>query len=793
MGTTLHQPFRFLFAGLLAAVLSSMAAAQWNQTDVNGPRGSSFFGAQVAILSNGNYFVSDPGYDPGGAPGTGAVFLYEGGTNRILSVLTGSSAGDRVGGGGLAELGLDRIVVLSPEWNRTAGAATWMENRAGFFDVVSSRNSVVGARTGNRIGDGGIILLFNRNYLVLSPSWTDGRGTDLGAVTWCDGTGTTVGVVDASNSLVGSRTGDLVGLYGALALRNGNYVVRSPTWSNRGATYAGAATWGKGTGGVAGPISSQNSLIGTQAGDRVGSRIIQLTNSNYVVASQDVSYQGNPRAGAVTWGDGVAGTTGIVSAGNSLIGTTGDEMVGSRITALTNGNYVTATPNWDDPVTGYSDVGAVTWGKGTGGIYGMISPSNSFVGEDKLDRVGSDSLVALSNGNYVFASRFWYKERGAVTWGEGWGGNSHGVISDKNSLVGANSKDHVGSGGVFSLPGGNYAIASPDWDFGVFAADAGAATWGDGTNGTFGLVESSNSVTGDTAGDKVSSNGIRPLLSGNYVVLSPQWQWNGNADVGAATFVLGGGPTSDVVSATNSIKGTQAGDRIGSGGAVFVGSNSYAVSSPYWQSGGVNEDGVGAVTWGDGVNGTTGDVSAANSLVGGARGDRISLGGVTPSASASNNGGFSPLLTDRSMVVVSPYWGSRGVDADGIGAVTWLYGDGPTVGIVDRHNSLIGNIQGDLVGYCGQGCYPINQLPGAQYSVYSSFWDNNGVADAGAVTLAERMGRTAGAIKPTNSVLGQVPGQAQVGGVFFIYPWLTTANQLMVGVPFENKITFIGP
>jgi Repeat of unknown function (DUF5650) len=61
--------------------------------------------------------------------------------------------------------------------------------------------------------------------------------------------------VSASNSLIGTTTGDLVGSTGAIALSNGNYVVVSDHWNNgvAGSQY-GAATWGNGSSGIAGPV-----------------------------------------------------------------------------------------------------------------------------------------------------------------------------------------------------------------------------------------------------------------------------------------------------------------------------------------------------------------------------------------------------------------------------------------------------------------------------------------------------------------------------------------------------------
>ena len=111
-------------------------------------------------------------------------------------------------------------------------------------------------------------------------------------------------------------------------------------------------TWGSGTAGVSGAVSAANSLVGTAAGDRGRhGGVTALSNGNYVVASSDW----NRRAvGAVTWGSGTAGISGAVSAANSLVGSrcNGTRWVcrpgRGSVTALTNGNYVVGSPNWNN-------------------------------------------------------------------------------------------------------------------------------------------------------------------------------------------------------------------------------------------------------------------------------------------------------------------------------------------------------------------------------------------------------------------------------------------------------------
>ncbi|MFX4155726.1 hypothetical protein ACOL23_12385, partial [Aliarcobacter butzleri] len=73
------------------------------------------------------------------------------------------------------------------------------------------------------------------------------------------------GVVSSSISLGGTTDNDRVG-YNVTELSNGNYLVRPYTWSNN----KGAVTFGSGTSGISGEVSSPNSLVGTTDNDRVG-------------------------------------------------------------------------------------------------------------------------------------------------------------------------------------------------------------------------------------------------------------------------------------------------------------------------------------------------------------------------------------------------------------------------------------------------------------------------------------------------------------------------------------------
>src|SRR5262249_9249608 len=141
------------------------------------------------------------------------------------------------------------------------------------------------------------------------------------------------------------------------------------------------------------------------------SGVTVLDNGDYVVRSPNW----NRNRGAATWVDGVKGitVTGPVSSENSLVGPNENDFVGSSVTGLTNGNYVVSSPRWNE------NRGAVTWGGGAGGVTGEVTVDNSVTGQDPNDLVGRDGVTALANGNYVISSPFWSNFRGAVTWGDG--------------------------------------------------------------------------------------------------------------------------------------------------------------------------------------------------------------------------------------------------------------------------------------------------------------------------------------------------------------------------------------
>jgi uncharacterized repeat protein (TIGR01451 family) len=649
----------------------------------------------VIEVGGGNYVALNIFWGNGqAAEVAGAMTWCDGATGctgvvSAANSLVGSTAYDQIGYNGIRVLRNGNYVVPSRFWHNgaaaSAGAATWCDGTTGCTGMVSPANSVVGEHNNDQVGQEWMIReLSNGNYVLLSLQWDNDSMAEAGAVTWCSGTAPCIGVISAVNSLVGNHAGDQVGNDDIRELANGNYVVDSPYWTNGDAAHAGAVTWCNGIAPCTGVVSATNSLVGDYASAWVGDALVwPLRNGNYVVASPDWSNGSVQTVGAVTWGDGTKGITGVVSAANSLVGSSPGDRVGSwGFGALGGDAYVVASPTWDAGAV--ADAGAVTWCNNPVGCTGEISTINSLVGNQANDRVGSEGITVLSNGNYVVRSAFWNSAGGAVTWGNGTTGIT-GVVSVANSLVGSQANDQVGNASITTLSNGNFVVNSSSWANGA-AAGAGAVTWGNGTTGITGVVSVTNSLAGSHANDQVGNSGTTALSNGNYVTNSSRWANDGAAEAGAVTWGDGTTGITGVVSISNSLVGSHTNDWAGDGGTTPLSNGNYVVISPAWNNNGAIA-GAGAVTWGSGTTGITGTISAANSVVGSHPGDNVGGGSCWWNVKA----GVSP-LSNGNYVVYSPVWDNGSVsDA---GAIT-LGIPKTTNGPITPYNSVLGTATSD--------------------------------------------------------------------------------------------------
>ncbi|MEZ6066482.1 MAG: hypothetical protein R3B90_12415 [Planctomycetaceae bacterium] len=194
--------------------------------------------------------------------------------------------------------------------------------------------------------------------------------------------------------------------------------------------------------------------------------------------------------------------------------------------------------NWDNGAV--VDAGRGHLGERHGGVSGAAksTPPTASSAPDFRDQVGNGGVVALTNGNHVVRSNF-LGQRGGDRCGGGHlgagNGGDHGAVDATNSLVGTQTSDQVGNGGVVALTNGNYVVRSTAWDNGT-ATNAGAVTWGSGTAGVSGAVDATNSLVGTQTSDQVGNFGVVALTNGNYVVVSRNW------DNGAVVDVRGRSP-----------------------------------------------------------------------------------------------------------------------------------------------------------------------------------------------------------------------------------------------------------
>lgn len=642
--------------------------------------GNNFGSGGVLELADGRIVVSSPDYDLGPLVDAGSVRMYSR-EGVILSVMSGASAGDRIGSGGMHAVGssLSNVVISSPLWNNGAttdvGAVTWFKGNATGLVPVSPLNSLVGTRAGDQVGKT-VTVLSDGNYVVASPDWSNGTYSAVGAVTYRLGDRASAGVVSAANSLVGSNPYDAVGKGGVVALRDGAYVVASPDWaygtSGNGAftriapvvSDAGEITGADGT------VSAANSLVSDKPNGTTpfaAPYVTALPDGNYVV-----THSGHDESrGAVTWMNGTSRSIGLMSTAANVVGVNANDQIGSGgITGLTNGSFVILSPLFN------GGRGSAKWVDGRSvsstnpqSTHATNSATGTAVGD--FDEARVQALSGSDTANYVITLPH-YDPDGRVDAGVVAvynGTNGRGAvltdrydiyISDPSSaIIGQTAYDRIGSGGIIQLvtPGESdpmFLILSPH-----FAGERGAITLANGRTNRLVLGNTlayvaSTSVVGSVAGDMLGSGGGVALDNGDALVLSPNWSLSAGgvvqrAKLGAATRILGttsigSGRARDgatVLTAANSLIGVSANDQFGSGGVFRLPNGQYFINAPLWNSGSLVD--VGLVTkWGNGVA-EVGDAAETSGYLGGADNARL-RGGLLASARTSQEQASAPRM-----------------------------------------------------------------------------------------------------------------------------------------------------
>ncbi len=442
------------------------------------------------------------------------------------------------------------FLISSSSWDSgsvvNAGAVTFGNGVTGVSGQVSELNSLIGSTRSERLGapidaigtadPPAIVVLPNGDYVVSSDGSASDPASNAGSVTHGDGIAGTTGTISSANSLVGTSADDHIGDGGVTVLPSGDYVVISGRWNSTTVVRAGALTLVDGDDGLRGELNETNSLVGDRRSTFRNARVTLLVNENFVVSQPAWTNEASMVVGAVTLLDGSVRPAGLFDGTNSLVGTSDGDEIGLSfgvvgVTALSNGNYVVRSPNWNNGAV--VDAGAVTWRSGTDFIGAIVSEANSFVGTQADQNVGGVS--PLPNGNYVISSRgpdvSAEISTVATTFADGLTGVT-GTADSERSLIFNHPRELTDARSrIVALPNGNVAVSYTAVSNSPRETGAvSALTLTTGEPGTSGLISEQNSLIG---GRIDNSRPVVVLSNSNYVVRysgSPDYYY-GNGDV----------------------------------------------------------------------------------------------------------------------------------------------------------------------------------------------------------------------------------------------------------------------
>lgn len=426
---------------------------------------------------------------------------------------------------------------------------------------------------------------------------------------------------------------------------------------------------------------------------------------------------------------------------NAIVGTRAGDLDSLSIAPVGNDGLVIGAPRWDRG--SLVDAGAARWVAIDGSTVGAINADNALVGRQAGDRVGH---VVASVGDSDWIAFWEWRDGGvfesaAITHVAGTGAFV-GEVSAANSLYGASPADRIGSGGLVRLPDGSLLVLSPDHD-GPGTGNSGAITRFEPGVVRVGPIGPDNSLLGRSLDRLGSSGSVTVLADGHLVIAAPDANRSPQVQVGAVAFRRSDQALTGWIDPSNALYGSFPLDRIGSGGVRPLADGGYLVLSPDADLPGIVD--AGAVTFGAAGIGVGGFVSAANSRVGRAVGDRVGSGGAT-------------VLVDGGAVILSPLWRSDAGIA-GAGAATLIRGP-VDVGPVDAGNSLVGATTGDFTGAS------VAALANGHYVVGTRAWD--GLPDfRGAVTWGDGTQGATGAISAARSIVAR-PGIADVATIMSV-------------------------
>jgi hypothetical protein len=492
-------------------LINGATGAQIGST-IAGDNTSDYFGSKsITALGNNNFVIASPADDVNSVSNAGSVMLMNGATGaQIGSTIAGDNTSDYLGTSGITALGNNNFVIATrlDDVNSVSNAGSVMLMNGATGAQIGT--TLAGDTASDQLGYNGITALGNNNFVIASYLDNVGGVVDAGSVMLINGaTGAQIG-----STFAGNAANDYLGRSSITALTNNNFVIAS-AYDDAGHTNNGSVMLVSGTSGA--QIGS--TLAGNTGGDSLGfSAITALTNNNFVIASELVDVGIAVDTGSVML---VSGATGA-QIGSTLVGNATNDLLGaSGITALTNNNFVIASP-FDD--VGVSDAGSVMLVNGaTGALIGTI------VGDTASDQLGYSFITALTNNNFVIASENdnvgGITDAGSVMLINGATGAQIG-----STLAGDTASDRLGFTGVVKLNNNHFVVASR-YDNVDSVTDAGSIRQIDTTGSQVKLI------AGTTTDDMITV-GISTTSAANfYVVRLLNFDKSSYANSGFATVV----------------------------------------------------------------------------------------------------------------------------------------------------------------------------------------------------------------------------------------------------------------
>ncbi|KAJ4456976.1 hypothetical protein PAPYR_7609 [Paratrimastix pyriformis] len=419
------------------------------------------------------------------------------------------------------------------------------------MNVLPRQNTQIGTEAYDRVGDSYFYLPNTGNYVLYRRGDSMMSETN-GWVHWCSGTTGCVGKLNEVAQLQGAGPATSTNFICSTVtlLANDNYVVGSPTWSDGSATAAGFAMLCSGTSGCPSTVSSATALIGSGASQQEGvNSITGLPDGSYIVTSQSAITHCSPTGcnGTVPTSDSL---TGFGTAKRYItVLSTGEYVVSCPqcVVGGVAGGFVARCgmdgTGCKGPISAQTGLVGTVAG---GGIRSVIPPSRTIIVIPCACSVGTSDFSAVGlerpganrtpmsthkgarllckfglMGNYVAE----VANASLVVSYEGFDGGKGGVfwfsatdpvigtVSAAMGLTGDSTDQKIGAGAIY---------VTPNKDYVSYASATRILTWCPGATGCRGVTVSiANTVTGIPAASGVPI--LTARAAGDYLFFGNGW------------------------------------------------------------------------------------------------------------------------------------------------------------------------------------------------------------------------------------------------------------------------------